>query len=255
MVGVVVDASRMHLTKTHWQELLNDLSERAGRQIVELHTRDFYSGSGVWHRLDGNQRSTIMSSIFNWLEQRRHHVVYTAVIKNRYQQARGLQNIPDELNTLWRFMGFHIILAMQKDGMTESGVKGHTIFVFDNEERERMRFTDLIARPPAWSDEYYARGRRQERLDHIVDVPYFGDSREVALIQLADFLAFLLRRYAEIKEDVVPPTYPDEERKVSEWVETLAERSIGRRFIFPARGRGYAEALFFDNAPASIRDL
>ena len=77
----------------------------------------------------------------------------------------------------------------------------------------------------------------------------------MALIQLADVLAFLLRRYAEIKEGLVPPTYNDEEQKVSDWVETFASRSIGRRFMFPARGRGYAEELFFENAPKSIRDL
>jgi|SRR5688572_28311889 len=97
--------------------------------------------------------------------------------------------------------------------------------------------------------------RKQEQLDQIVDVPYFGDSRDVALIQLADFLAFLLRRYAEIKENLVPPSYKDEEAKVSEWVSRFAGRSIGRRFMFPRTARGYAEALFYDNAPASLRDL
>lgn len=255
MVGVVVDATRMHLTKAHWQDLLDYLSELAGRQIVELHTRDFYSGSGVWREIDGTQRSAIMSAILNWLADRKHRVVYTAVVKDRYHQARATQHVPDELNTLWRFMGFHLILSMQKHGQCDSGVKGHSIFVFDNEERERMRFTDIIARPPAWSDEYYERAKKQEQLSHIVDVPYFGDSREVALIQLADFLAFLLRRFAEIKDGLIAPRYLDEEEKVSGWVATLAERSIGRRFLFPRTGREYAEALFFDLAPASIRNL
>lgn len=41
---------------------------------------------------------------------------------------------------------------------------------------------------------------KQKQLDQIVDVPYFGDSREVVLIQVADFAAFFLRRYAEIQE-------------------------------------------------------
>jgi hypothetical protein len=255
MVGVVVDATRMHLTKSHWWQLLEDLSRLSGRQIVELHTRDFYSGSGVWHGIDGHERSRIMSAILAWLADRKHHVVYTGLIKDRYHQARVRQDIPDELNTLWRFMGFHLILAMQKHGQGDAGVKGHSIFVFDNEERERMRFTDLIARPPGWSDEYYSRRKKQEQLDHIVDVPYFGDSREVALIQLSDFLAFLLRRYAEIKEGVVPPTYHDEEEKMTQWVTSLAARSIGRRFMFPRTGRGYAENMFFDRAPAAVRDL
>jgi hypothetical protein len=48
-----------------------------------------------------------------------------------------------------------------------------------------MRFTDLIDNPPPWSDAYYDRGTKQDQLDQVIDVPYFGDSREVPLIQLA----------------------------------------------------------------------
>ena len=45
MVGVIVDASRMRKTKEDWQFLLNILSQLAGKQIAELHTADFYTGS------------------------------------------------------------------------------------------------------------------------------------------------------------------------------------------------------------------
>src|SRR5260370_426841 len=76
--------------------------------------------------------------------------------------------------------------------------KGHTIFIFDNENREEKHFKEFIFRPPAWSDSYYERGKKQPALEHVVDVPYFADSKDVALLQLADFTAYFLRRYAEI---------------------------------------------------------
>lgn len=256
MVGVVVDASRMHLTKGHWQDLLNVLSELAGRQIVELHTRDFYAGNGIWRdRLDGPERAGVFDSIFDWLAERKHHVVYSAVLKDSYRQAFALGNIPDALNTPWRFLGFHLALAMQRCSQREPGVKGHTLFVFDNEERERIRFTDIIQAPPAWSDTYYARRKKQERLDQIIDVPYFGDSREVALIQLADLVAFLLRRYAEIESGLVGPRYPDERARIASWVGSVAKRSIGRSFMYPRNKREYSEEIFYQHAPQSIRDL
>lgn len=254
MVGVLVDASRMHLTKKFWEALLASVSREAGHHIVELHTRDFYAGNGLFRGMSGPVRSNIISMIFDWLIDRKHDIVYSAVRKDDYFRAFSDQRIPDELNTIWRFLGFHLILAMQKYSQREHGVKGHTIFVFDNEERERMRFTDLIARPPAWSDEYYSKRPRQEQLDQIVDVPYFGDSKEVALIQFADFAAFFLRRYAEIKEQLVGPRYDEEDQKVTRWVQTLMQRSIGSNFIYPKRGKGYAEDLFYDVAPPSIRD-
>src|SRR5437870_5542785 len=78
MVGIVVDASRMHLTKAHWEELLEVLSERAGRQIREIHTRNFYSGNGTWREFDGPTRARVISSVFEWLAERKHSVVCTS---------------------------------------------------------------------------------------------------------------------------------------------------------------------------------
>lgn len=253
MTGIVVDASRMHLTKEHWGELLALLSKETGHQVVELHTRDFYAGNGVFRDIPGRDRAHLISQIFQWLVDRKHHVVYAAVNKASYQEAFGRGDIPDELNTIWRFMGFHLILAMQKHCQRDKGVKGHTIFIFDNEERERMRFTDLIARPPEWSDTYYDKGRKQDQLDQIVDVPYFGDSREVSLIQLADLASFFLRRTAEIAEGHSEARYEAEEN-LGEWMGQFLSRSIGIANIYPRRGREYAAELFYRHAPAAIRE-
>ena len=108
MVGIVVDASRMHLTKDHWAVLLDDLSNIVGRQIVELKTASFYGGRGVWHGMDGTRRSNVISAIFRWLTERKHRVVYTALSKREYYDAYKARDVPDALNTPWRFMGFHL---------------------------------------------------------------------------------------------------------------------------------------------------
>jgi hypothetical protein len=255
MVGILVDAQRMHITKEEWQTLLTNLSRRANRIITELHTRNFYSGNGIWREIDGPTRAEIISAIFEWLAQRKHHVVYVSLCKQSYHQEFALQRIPDELNTIWRFMGFHLLLAVQRYAQREAKNKGNTIFIFDNEEREQLRFTDVIARPPDWSAEYYRKKPKAEPLDQIVDVPYFGDSKEVGLIQLADFIAFFLRRYAEIKEGLAPAKYADEEVRINAWIASMIERSIGRSFMYPKVGRNSAEDLFFRNASRAIRDL
>lgn len=254
MVGIIVDAHRMHLTKEHWQELLDLLTEETGHKVTELHTRNFYSGSGVFRALDGETRASLIDAVFEWLRARRHHVVYSAVVKQQYFEAQEADEIPDELDTVWRFMGYHLILAMQYC-QRHPGVKGHTLYVFDNEERERARFTDLIMHPPRWSDEFYDRGKKQKQLDQVIDVPYFGDSREVALVQLADFLSFFLRRYAEMKEDMVPARYANEEARVDGWIGQMTEQAIASRFMYPKVGRNSAEDLFFNFAPTSIRSL
>jgi hypothetical protein len=97
--------------------------------------------------------------------------------------------------------------------------------------------------------------QKEEPLDQVVDVPYFGDSREVVLIQVADFVAFFLRRYAEISEGFTPPRYKDEMPKVEGWIRLLAERSIGRSMIYPTRARCPIANTFYELAPESIREL
>ena len=114
MVGVIADSHRMRVTKEHWTRLLSDLSEIIGREIEEIHTRDFYSGNSPWRELNGEQRSLIIDAIFNWLHVRRHSIVYSAVDKTFY-----LENFHDEqhfesVRSLWRFLALHLSLSIQK---------------------------------------------------------------------------------------------------------------------------------------------
>jgi glutathione S-transferase len=253
MAGVVVDAQRMHRTKEDWTDLLGILSDIVNRRVPELHTRDFYAGKSMWRTIDGTQRGRIITAICSWLSERKHKLVFSAVDKDRYRQAMVDGLVPDELNTPWRFMGFHLVLGLQKAHQRVPKNKGHTLLVFDNEERERLRFTDLLQRPPDWSDEYYERKMDQAPLDQVVDVPYFADSRDVGLLQMADLAAFFLRRFAELEGGLSKAKYRDEYEKVAAWTEALRERVVDRAALYPAKGRRKAADLFYDLAPETLR--
>ncbi len=255
MVGIVVDSGRMHVTKKDWIELLQISSKVTGRHITELHTADFYHGNDVWRGLKGSIRANVISEIFNWLADRKHHIVYSSVLKEAYFMAKEAGELPRELHTIWRFLGFHLTLAIQRYSQPEKRNKGNTFLVFDNEERERVRFNDIIKTPPAWSDAYYGRGTKQQQLDQIIDVPAFQDSKDVGLLQLADFVAFFLRRYAEIQEGLVPAKYKDEADRIEDWIKQASDRSIGVAHIYPRRQRNEAQEIFYRHAPKCIRDL
>ncbi|HVU17947.1 MAG TPA: DUF3800 domain-containing protein [Candidatus Didemnitutus sp.] len=255
MVGVIVDAQRMHVTKEEWRELLGSLSRVIGREVTELHTRDFYSGNGIWRELRGTQRAETISSVLDWLVSRRHDVVYAAVNKEHFRRSLESGKIPREVNTPWRFLGLHLLLAVQKVHEKHSKNKGHTIFVFDNEEREKMKLSDLVRNAPSWTDTFYSKGKKQERLDQIVDVPYFADSEAVYLLQLADFLAYFLRRHAEIESRHSGERYDGESDRLSGWIEKIMSRSIGGSAIYPATGRCSCAELFYAHAPNVIRTM
>ena len=84
MVGIVVDAQRMHVTKHDWRELLDRLSRIVEKPVSEIHTRDFYAGNDAWRSLRGDQRSAIIDETFGWLKDRKHKVIYVGVEKSKY---------------------------------------------------------------------------------------------------------------------------------------------------------------------------
>jgi hypothetical protein len=255
MVGVIVDSHRMHLTKSDWKDLLTHLSTELGRDVRELHTAEFYPGNGIWRGIDGEMRARLISTIFEWLRERKHRIVYAAVRRSRYEEMVAAGTIPTEVGSLWRFLGLHLILAVQKTHSKLPKKKGHTVFVFDHKKRDEARFIDLVTAPPPWTDTYYKRRASAGALDCVVDVPYFGDSTEVALVQLADFLAFFLRRYIEIKEGLVPARYEGEDAKLDEWGRTLSNLSVGASVMYPRSRRCACAELFFSAAPRAVVEL
>lgn len=260
MVGVVVDEHRMRLTKEHWDELLSKLSQIIRKEIKEIHTSDFYSGNSPWRDLNGQQRSEITSAIFNWLQQRRHSIVYTAVDKTLLQANSANETYYAEIKTVWRFMALHLALSIQKSHQgSPRGTNrtlhpsGYCVLIFDNEKKEQKKLTDLLLNPPDWTDMYYDKKPNQEKFSQIVDVPHFVDSRDVGLIQLADFICFFIRRYLELKAGYVEPDYEGEMEKVSAWVKLILEQSIPKSNIFLKKGRSDCADLFYRYAPEIIR--
>lgn len=255
MVGVLVDSKRMHITKSHWMELLKGLSGILGKQVTEIHTNKLYRGKGIWSETDGSDRAELLKQICEWLCNRKHDIVFTCLNKKLYFENRNLGKIPNELSTPWKFMGFHIVLALQKYSQVEPNNKGNTILVFDNQERARVSFPELICSPPSWSDEYYLRKKKKPALDQIVDVPYFADSQSVGLIQVADVISYFMRRYVEFCEGIEKESYTGEKAFFEEWLKKLSCRFINSSCIYPKKGRNDCHNLFFDHCPESIKEL
>ena len=120
--------------------------------------------------------------------------------------------------------------------------------IFDNEDNEAKSFLDFVRNPPEWTDTYYGCDSNT-RLDHIIDVPYFGDSKHVGLIQVADFVSFFLRRHLEIHEGGDDERYDWEAEAIQGWITSALEQSIRRSNIYLLRGRCACSDLFFRYAP------
>jgi hypothetical protein len=249
MVGVVVDAHRMRPTKEEWQKLLDELSGIVGQQVREIHTRDFYPGNGVWRGLDGPKRAATITAIIEWLKERKHKIVLSGVDKRRFKTDFPSEPQYGDIKTLWRFMGLHLVLSLQKCHQSLRSNKGNTVLVFDREDTEAIHFTDLISNPPEWTDTYYGKKKKKDRLDQVIDVPFFADSKQVGLLQVADVVAFFLRRHLEITSAEVPARFSGEDTQIEGWVQMILDQTITKSCMYMKRGRCAAAELFYSYAP------
>ena len=253
MVGIITDHHRMKPTKSDWNTLLKTLSDTTGRQVKEIHTLDLYAGNSPFRQLDSTQRTHLINEIFKWLKERKHDIVYTAVNKLDFVTNIQQELFFKDIGTLWRHMAFHTALSLQKYLQGFEKNKGNCVLIFDNKVNDQEKFTRLILNPPQWSDTYYDKRRKQEQLDQIVDVPHFVDSKEVGLIQLADFLCFFLRKHIELELKLATPKYDGEGSIIKEYVEKSFKLSIPKTNIFLNKGRCSAADYFHKYAPTIIR--
>lgn len=72
---------------------------------------------------------------------------------------------------------------------------------------------------------------------------------------MADLIAYVLRRYVEIKENVVPPKYSDEKDRIELWVNDITELCLPSSARYPAVGRDECAEVFSNYAPVPLLRL
>lgn len=252
---IIVDALRMVPTKNEWDDFLPTLSRLAGKRIDEFHTKDFYSGSNLWHNVSGEKRSDITDAICGWIAERRHHIAITSVAKSDYDAESKAGQLKKELNTPWMVMATHLILSIQREFQGEKKNKGNSILVFDEHGMDKVNIEEFVFNPPEWSDSYYSKNKKMRRLNQIVDVPYFCNSKHVGMIQIADFVSFIARKHIELTDGGFPEKYTGEKAKIQQWFNKIQSRSISWSSIYPKTGRCEISEMYFRLAAPSLRIL
>ena len=268
LTGIVADAYRMHVTKADWLEILAKLSQVLDRPIEEFHTHQFYRGNSIWRRLNGDERTAVLDHILQWLAERNHKIVFSAIDKRKADGAEldgKEQFVHNGRPDYWKLAALHLLISIQKLHQREERNKGHTVIVFD-QGRGSGEVAEIVLEPPTWSDSFYdyerlIRRRKQELpnpeppLSMIVDVPYFADSRHVGMLQLADLFAYLLRRYGSLRAGLRNEEYRGEADKVARWVSQIAGQLVPDAGRWRAAGGCECSNFFRDIAPISLLDL
>ena len=256
MSGVIVDGQRMRVTKEDWTEILGLSSKVCRREVKEFHTREFYAGNGPWRGTDGKHRAEVLGGILEWWRERKHHVTFSAIDKETYAKVQKAGELPQGCETPWRMAALHVVLTLQKHHQGLGKNKGHTVLLFDREGKEEAELANLVATPPDWMDDCYGRRRKDEPLNQVIDVPFFGDSQHVLLLQVADLISYVLRRYVEVVQGGGRgERYEGERARLDQWMRLIESRCLPVSTRWATKGQCAAGKLFSTLAPATLRDV
>ncbi|MBN8595961.1 MAG: DUF3800 domain-containing protein [Anaerolineae bacterium] len=252
LVGIIVDIQRMNRTKQEWQGLFDGIASVAKKDIKEIHAKDLFSGNDAWRGVDAGVRDRVVDLVLDWLIERNHKVTFSAIDRGCFKTSADQRRtvLVDE----WCAAALHIMLGIQKAHQGHEKNKGHTLFIFDK-GKDPSRIISLVQEPPGWSDTYYDREKKQERLDQLIDVPFFADSENVPLIQIADLIGYILRRWADLNDYGQSEKYAGERGKFKKWVAKIQQVCLKSSYRYVKRG-GCDTAKFYNElAPASLREL
>ena len=161
---------------------------------------EFFPGISVplkFHAVDINSGRDRFRSICKSVRQRMLETVYDEIAKTAYPNAvlfatamhissvrhaeqalRGtFQDIAQRINTF--------LLRFHHQGKPQKG-----LLIIDRSQSTESRYRTLIA-------DFRGEGTEHGYLHNIVDIPYFSQSSDTRLLQLADFCAYAVYRYYE----------------------------------------------------------
>lgn len=254
MVGIVVDAMRLNRTREEFNEVFDVVQGLFQENLRELKGSKMIFGRDRWRNVDPDIRKRIGRFFCNWVVSRKHHIALAAIDRRQLAQVDGSE-FAQVSGDPWLAGSLHIALQLQKHHQGQNKNKGQTFLFVDENKKAADQLAELLFAPPDWTDAYYERGKKQARLDQLIDSAFAVKSHHAGLVQVADLYALILRRYAELHDYGSAELWAGERALIDGYTNTLAGRMLPRATRWPARPKSPCGKWYSQIAPASLRTL
>jgi hypothetical protein len=254
MVGIVVDAHRLNRTREEFNEVFDIVQRLFQENLKELKGSKMIFGRDRWRNIAPDIRKRIAEFFCNWVVNRKHHIALAAIDRNRLAHVDGSAFSQVSSNP-WLTASLHIALQIQRHHQAKDKNKGHTFLFVDENKKDADQLAELLFSPPAWTDRYYERGKKQDRLNQLIDSAFAVKSHHAGLVQVADLYALILRRYAELHDYRYDELWDGEKALIDGYTKTLASRMLPRSVRWPTRPKSPCNHWYNKIAPPSLLAL
>ena len=176
----------------HLASILDDIQSEFFPDIaipIKFHAVELYNGHGRFRSLSDSERQRMLDAIYDSIGR----IPYPSVVL--FATASHISSVvsPDQaLRDTFEDVAQRInmfLVRLHHGGGTQKG-----LLIIDRSQSTESRYLALLS-------EFRASGTKRGYLGNIVDIPYFSQSSETRLLQLADFVAYAVFRYYERDDD------------------------------------------------------
>ena len=245
VAGLLVNTYRAGKTRREFADLLSTLSGFAGQPLQELKGQQLFRGSGPWANCGHVARAAARHEILRWIRNRKHAVVASALLYARLPHAATA--CPDLAGLSPRAIAtLHCALAIQRNQHSPQAAqqnKNVALLVFDRQDStDQAAVQDLLGQPTPWMSAFVRPKSAPGELSAIVDTAYYADSHRAPLLQVADFLAFMIQRKAAL-DSGSPTAFAGETAVIDDVWGDLTSLLITKDQRLPSKGGAFATAM------------
>ena len=253
--GLLVNSHRAGKTRREFADLLATLSDIAGYPLEELKGQQLFRGSGAWAECDHEARARARHEILQWIRTRKHSVVATGILYSTLPEVRA--SCPDIRSLSARAMAtIHCALTIQRNQHSPQPAqqnKNVAFVVFDHQDSADQAMAQrLLAAPTPWMHAFVEPKSATHELSAIVDTAYFADSVRAPLIQVADFLAFMIQRKAALDAGV-SAAFRDEAAIIDDVWGELTPLLVAAGQRLPSAGGSFGAAMRTASPPCLLK--
>ena len=209
--GLMVDAYKLRRKTADFDARLEALFARHPGARTELKTKRFINGSGGWRQIDAEDRKAFLTDVCRLAVSSGGKVYGFGLSFGAFDAAVAAGHHHPFGKSYWLAGALFTICLVQKKMQTVRNSKGLTVAIMDDNKQEMPALSGALHDADPWFDGLYQvqvrrRGRTvwQEwtaanRFNQIINTAFAIKSNHSSLVQVADAISYVYRRYLELK--------------------------------------------------------
>lgn len=207
MCGLVIDAYRLRKKTEEFDQLLSSIHNQHPGDVTDFKTSKFMRGKGGWRFIEESERKIILRKICELAVSRGDKIIGLALSFPAMESAIKTYVTPPKSHH-WQLAAMFIASRIQKEMQREKNIrKGLALLIMDDNKTQMSLLSSELHARRKWYDGLYEVQRknkgwmsrtRDNRFDKIINTAFAIKSDHATLIQVADAICYVYRRYLEL---------------------------------------------------------